>query len=73
MLSMHKHCPELLERLLPTALRVKTPKLEERVRKGPQKWKEFFTKQFSSVLDNARELWNDEMRLELTHELANEI
>ena len=73
MLSMHKHCPELLDRLLPTALRQRTPSFEDRVRKGPQKWKEFFTRHFSTPLNNARELWSDDMRQELTFELASEI
>ena len=75
MLSSHKNCAELLERILPNSLKRKTPNQRVGLQRlyTQQSWYAFFTKEFAQPLNSARELWNDEMRKELTYKLACEI
>ena len=48
-------------------------KYEEKNRHLPQSWELFFKNQFTMDLDNAKEQWRDEIRMELANKLAAEI
>ena len=63
MLRLHKNCPDLLQRILPIALRKKIKESN-----GPNSWVNFFKANFSKayVMNSSREQWNEEMRRELT-------
>lgn len=74
MLSLHRHYKDLLNRMLPIALKKNVPQVAALEQKSHfMKYRNFFQEHYAKSLKNARELWNDEMKKELVCELAREI
>ena len=73
MLSEHSHCPDLLERILPSTLKSKMATYRQKKREGWTAWRNFFRVVFPTDLNNPKEQWHNEIRRELTFKLAVEI